>query len=298
VIVGALPCDAAAVDTVDKLMGWDYRDELWFGRRDATTIVTVACPGGDASCFCTAVGLAPDASRGSDVLLVPADGGYLAEALTPKGEALLTGNASRFGEPKGAEAAQTFRQAAREKVGKNLQATPDKIRGWLETHFENELWTKIAMRCHGCGACASVCPTCHCFDIVDEADGWESGARRRNWDTCQTARFTVHASGHNPRANQNARFRQRLMHKFAIYPKRFGQMLCTGCGRCARACPGGMDLPELLGTLAGLAAAAPSAPAASAAAPTAPPRPGLVPPLVSRPPGPPPIVPPRMGGAS
>ena len=125
VIVGAVPCDAAAVDTVDKLMNWDYRDELWFGRRDATTIVTVACPGRDASCFCTAVGLAPDATRGSDVLLVPADGGYVAEALTPKGEALLTKNAARFGEPKGAEAAQQYRQAAREKVGKNLQATPD-----------------------------------------------------------------------------------------------------------------------------------------------------------------------------
>jgi ferredoxin len=45
------------------------------------------------------------------------------------------------------------------------------------------------------------------------------------------------------------------MHKFSIYPDRFGEVLCTGCGRCARACPGGMDLPEVLKTIAALAGA-------------------------------------------
>ena len=39
------------------------------------------------------------------------------------------------------------------------------------------------------------------------------------------------------------------MHKFSIYPARFGEILCTGCGRCSRACPGGMDLPEILRTI-------------------------------------------------
>jgi ferredoxin len=111
----------------------------------------------------------------------------------------------------------------------------------------------MALRCHGCGACASVCPTCHCFDIVDEHDSSEAGVRRRNWDSCQTAKFTLHASGHNPRASQSERFRQRIQHKFSIYPKRFGEILCTGCGRCSRVCPGGMNLPEILGDLIALA---------------------------------------------
>ncbi|MBM4321720.1 MAG: hypothetical protein FJ125_17735, partial [Deltaproteobacteria bacterium] len=76
VILGARPCDAAALEVVDRVMGWDYRDELWFGRRQATTIVALACPGVDASCFCAALGLAPDATRGADVMLVPVQGGY------------------------------------------------------------------------------------------------------------------------------------------------------------------------------------------------------------------------------
>lgn len=74
VILGARPCDAAGVDHLDALMGWDYRDARWVARRGATTIVSLACPGEDGSCFCSAVGLGPDSARGADALLVPLDG--------------------------------------------------------------------------------------------------------------------------------------------------------------------------------------------------------------------------------
>lgn len=74
VILGARPCDAAGVETLDDLMMRDLRDEPWFARRAATTIVSLACGSVDASCFCTAVGLAPDSRRGSDVLLFPLAG--------------------------------------------------------------------------------------------------------------------------------------------------------------------------------------------------------------------------------
>jgi hypothetical protein len=47
VILGARPCDAASLAVLDGVMGWDYKDELWFGRRQAATIVSVACPGFD-----------------------------------------------------------------------------------------------------------------------------------------------------------------------------------------------------------------------------------------------------------
>jgi hypothetical protein len=65
VILAARPCDSAGVETMDEVMGWDYRDELWFGRRDATTIVSLACPGVDSTCFCSAVGIGPDSTKGA-----------------------------------------------------------------------------------------------------------------------------------------------------------------------------------------------------------------------------------------
>ncbi len=256
IVLGARPCDAAGIEILDRVMGWDYRDELWFGRRQATTLVSLACPGGDASCFCSALGLGPDSSRGADALLVPVASGYLVQIVTPKGEALLAGR----GRPADAGClaeADALRAAARARVEKNLAAVPAGMADWLARSFDAPVWKTMALRCHGCGACASVCSTCHCFDIVDEHDDCSGGARRRNWDSCQAARFTIHASGHNPRRSQTERFRQRVMHKLSIYPRRFGETLCTGCGRCARACPAGMNLPEIVGQLAQLAGAEP-----------------------------------------
>lgn len=252
VILGARPCDAAGVEVLDRVMGWDLQDELWFGRRAATTLVARACPGEDASCFCTAVGGGPEGTRGADVVLVPADGGHLALAATAKGEAFLAAHPARFadaGGRDGAAALAAFGAPARARAEQALPALPAGFGQALAGAFDHAAWKGIALRCHGCGACTAVCPTCHCFDIVDEHDGHDHGARRRSWDFCQTAKFTLHASGHNPRPTQTERYRQRVMHKFSIYPARFDAVLCTGCGRCSRTCSAGMDLPEILGQL-------------------------------------------------
>jgi ferredoxin len=257
VIFSSTPCDAAGLDVVDKVMNWDYKDELWNGRRAAATIVSLLCTSSDAICFCTAVGLGPDSFRGSDLLLVPVEGGYLAQIITPKGEALLKGKGKEEIPAAAQVDADAAKSAARQKVEVNLAAIPADFPAWLAQNFDHPLWKTLSLRCHGCGACASVCPTCHCFDIVDEHDSTSRGARRRNWDSCQTSKFTLHASGHNPRGSQSERFRQRIEHKFSIYPTKFGDILCTGCGRCARTCPGGMDLPTIVGELMTLAKAVP-----------------------------------------
>lgn len=255
VVLGARPCDVAALEVVDAVMNWDYADDLWNGRRRATTLFAMACPGVDTDCFCTAVGIGPDSSRAADAMMVPVDGGFLVEFTSEKGEQFL-GEYGEFFDEAGEVAvaeAESFRSAARARVESNLSVDTGRIARWIDGHFDDELWPTLGPRCNGCGACSFVCPTCHCFDINDEPAGVGAGTRRRNWDTCQSGKFTLHASGHNPRADQNARHRQRISHKFYIYPSKFGEVLCTGCGRCIRSCPSSQDLIEILRTIDKLA---------------------------------------------
>ena len=267
VVLGARPCDTAALPIVDKVMNWDYADQLWNARRAATTIFSLACGVEDDSCFCSAVFLDPATAQGADGLLTPVDDGYLVETLTDKGDAFVAAHAESFAAlaaktDKAATAqAEAFRAAASERVAGHLALDHEALRDWLENHFDDPFWTTLGLRCNGCGVCASVCPTCHCFDIVDEPESVGRGVRRRNWDTCQTCVFTLHASGHNPRADQNARYRQRIEHKFHVYPLKFGDVLCTGCGRCSRACPTSQDLAEILAAINAKATGESAAPA-------------------------------------
>src|SRR5208283_1637427 len=52
IIIGAHPCDAAALPILDKLFNWDYPDDFFNRRREATTVITIACAGHDEQCFC------------------------------------------------------------------------------------------------------------------------------------------------------------------------------------------------------------------------------------------------------
>ncbi len=48
---------------------------------------------------------------------------------------------------------------------------------YLAEHFDDPIFAETSLRCVGCGACTYTCPTCHCFDIVDEG-GAAKGQRR------------------------------------------------------------------------------------------------------------------------
>src|SRR5208283_1081910 len=91
ILLGVRPCDAAALPILDHVFNWDYRDEPYNRRRDSTTVVTLACASHDESCFCTSVGLGPQAERGSDVMLFDLGEEFEVRCLTDKGRALFAG---------------------------------------------------------------------------------------------------------------------------------------------------------------------------------------------------------------
>lgn len=237
IVLGARPCDAAAFEILDHVFHWDFEDEFYATRRKLTTVVSIACQGYDEHCFCTSVGLGPGDGRGSDAMLIDiGDGSYEVCCLSDKGTMLFCGRT----EPSTKTGA----------IGPGPQKDLDleSVDRFLAEGFESPQWPAMSLRCLGCGACAYNCPTCHCFDIVDEGNA-SGGYRARNWDACQFTMFTMHASGHNPRSAQGQRQRQRILHKFKMYPEKFGEILCTGCGNCTRACPVSLGVKPVLETI-------------------------------------------------
>ncbi len=59
IVIGARPCDAAALPILDHVFNWDSEDDFYTARRERTTVVTLACAAHDEACFCTSVGLGP-----------------------------------------------------------------------------------------------------------------------------------------------------------------------------------------------------------------------------------------------
>jgi ferredoxin len=247
IFFGVRPCDASGLDIDDPLFGWDYKDQYWFRRRENSVLVTIACTKADDFCMCTSVGSSPDDTKGSDVMLRPLqDGsGWQVEGVTERGNRLLDTIAPML-QDGAAQPAPTATVAPKFDL--------DKVMAWLAdpANFESRFWKEITSRCIGCGSCTFLCPTCHCFDIQDEGDTYE-GMRRKNWDSCSFAMFTMHTSGHNPRNTQSMRWRQRIMHKFNYYRSKFGINSCSGCGRCTRQCPVDMGITETLQEITNIA---------------------------------------------
>ena len=248
VLFGTRPCDARAVTMLDLVFDTDtFRDSRYVARRQATTIVTFACKQLAASCFCTRVGSNPADAAGSDIIVVElADGRLAIRPLTAKGQDLLKTASlpSTACEPDLAafeEALDTAKQAADEAEPIKPQELAEK----LAKIYDSDFWDRDHQRCLGCGTCTYLCPTCHCFDIADEAKD-RTGQRVRNWDSCMFSLFTLHASGHNPRNIQKPRLRQRVMHKFSYTVDRYNQAFCVGCGRCVTRCSVNIDIRQIL----------------------------------------------------
>jgi ferredoxin len=263
VVFGARPCDARALALLDRVFGAStdpqgrFPDPYYLRRRERSLVIALACAEPQASCFCTAVGGHPAGREGADLLAFRLVDRLLFEAVTGKGEAFLAEHAGLFG-PAGLEedsARESQVQRAESLLpGPEAAAAfePRRLAEILDRNLEHPVWEEAARGCLGCGACAYLCPTCHCFDITDETDGRGCGIRLRTWDCCQYPLFTRHASGHNPRDSRRQRMRQRIMHKFSYTLANQGAQFCVGCGRCVRSCPVNLDIRGILATLAGL----------------------------------------------
>jgi len=250
VILGLRPCEARAVILTDKVFGGELKDIYYWRRREAVTLVGLVCASPpSANCFCLSVGGSPRSREGLDILLTGLGESYYVQALTPKGEKLVREGGALFrppqpGEKQSAETIQAESEGKLSRELKDIEDVPRKLKGMFDSPF----WDEESLSCIRCGICTYLCPTCHCFDINDEAVSSSPlrGRRVRTWDTCQFPDFTMHSSGHNPRPDKASRLRQRINHKFQYFVETWQCYQCTGCGRCISLCPVGIDIIKVV----------------------------------------------------
>ncbi len=237
VILGMRPCDCRSFLVLDQVFhNSHFTDPYYSSRRENTLLITIGCNQPASTCFCTSVGGGPFDPQGADMLLLDAGEAYEVQYVSERGEELL----HFFSDPaQPGQAVDDIIQKALAQLPPTLE--PLELAQLLKGLVADDFWQQASEKCLGCGACAYLCPTCHCFDISDETSG-EKQVRYRTWDTCNFPLFTLEASGFNPRAQKAQRFRQRIQHKFNYFPNTHGMAACVGCGRCVRDCPVNLDI--------------------------------------------------------
>jgi formate hydrogenlyase subunit 6/NADH:ubiquinone oxidoreductase subunit I len=233
----------------------DFPDPFYIRAREENLIISADCTDVLETCFCIALGIKPYPQANFDINLSLVRDGFLAESGSQKGEKLFSVHAHLFN-----KVSDVFEKDRYEKrkeivkaVEKNIQdkeiPLQERYKGIIEKNYKSDIWQDESKTCVECGACNSVCPTCHCFLLYDQADESRM-ARFRMWDSCMIKDFARVAGGANPRSKLWMRLRNRFEKKFDFFPKVADVYACTGCGRCVSACPGKIDIRKVLKRLA------------------------------------------------
>lgn len=244
-LLGAKACDLGALHILDQVLsGHTYREPGWCKAREQNLLISGDCTGCAASCFCTMLGDQPHPTAHFDLNLSPVEQGYVVETGSVKGEAVVAQHAVLFREATAAEiAARDARRAAMSAAVKSQNEkwrTQDPFRTSVEKNLKTRIWGRLAATCVECNACNMVCPTCHCFMLLDAPT--PDGAERISlWDSCFCAGYARMAGGGTPRLQLVERFKNHYYHKFVSFPENWGVTACTGCGRCVDACMGRID---------------------------------------------------------
>ncbi|MBD3271318.1 MAG: hypothetical protein GF384_02120 [Elusimicrobia bacterium] len=251
-VIGVKACDLKGFKVQDFVYGADdCIDPIYRKMRDENLIISADCTCAIDTCFCTALGIQPYPKQDFDLNLSPISGGYIVQTGSEKGKKTLESNTSLFSNasPDANREQTDQRSRVTEAVNRNCSTHrvphQDSLNGAMMRNYESKIWEDEAKTCVECGACNSICPTCHCFLLYDRKNE-ATMARYRIWDSCMLKDFARVAGGANPRSKLWMRLRNRFEKKFDFFPKVADVYACTGCGRCISACPAKIDIRKVL----------------------------------------------------
>ncbi len=246
-LVGARPCELAAIRVLDRtLADGPVPDPGYTSRRAASFVVVTECGTPASTCFCTSMKTGPAASDGYDLALteLPDTDGthrYLVRPGSQKGAEVLEGITHRAASPDDLARRDEVIASATNRMSRTLDT--DDLPALLARNLEHPRWSEVADRCLSCGNCTMVCPTCFCSDVDDVSDLAGAVERHRSWSSCFD-RAHSYIYGGPVRSTTASCYRQWLTHKLSTWWDQFDTSGCVGCGRCITWCPVGIDLTE------------------------------------------------------
>ncbi len=251
-LVGVKACDLKSFKIQDFVFSnHDYPDPFYLNNREKNLIIAADCTIAIDTCFCLAVGVKPHPEENFDLNLSSLDEGMVVEVGSAKGEEIVKQYNHLFSEAK--EEVVAARNKRRDQVIKEVEQNikqydiprQDLYKDIVEKNYQAAIWSEEAKTCVECGACNTICPTCHCFLLYDQAKDRQN-VRLRVVDSCLHKSFARVAGGANPRPKLWMRLRNRFEKKFDFFPKVADLYACTGCGRCISACPAKIDIRKVL----------------------------------------------------
>lgn len=222
-IVDVAPCDLYALAYLDQA----YTEDLFYQQRRRNLLLIGRACTPSPNCHCPP------------------------HAAPPPFDLFFAGGEVWYGTELGEKVLQNFSGAVTPRVLPKEYWTgqavlPSNIEARFLQSVDNPLWAEVAGRCLSCGACSAACPTCGCYDIVDEVSLSGEIRRQRIWDNCFFRDHGLVAGGHNFRPDRAARLRFRFEHKYLGFGEQRGIISCVGCGRCQQVCPVGINLAKVL----------------------------------------------------
>lgn len=248
IVFGAHPCDINGTLILDKLfMQGDFPDNFYRKRRENTYVIGLSCMP-DETCFCKSTNT-HIVEEGFDIFFSDIGDWYIVWVATSKGDDLVHYREELFSTDMTQEDMEAYTQWHKERdeafqLSFDMTAIPDKV----ELNYDADFWDVLGDRCLSCGQCTMVCPSCNCFNLVDELliSKGTKGRKKRYWDSCMFENYSVVAGGENFRETKGDRVRLWYTHKLKGFNGQFGKYACVGCGRCIDTCPVDINVKSVM----------------------------------------------------
>lgn len=251
ILFGVHTCDVAGIQCMDVIFRESPEDPNYLNRKDKMTIIGIEClKYCDKFANCTSMG--NHLPRGGyDLMLTDVGEKFILHVNSEKGEKLISNLPYiKAADEKDAVSLEQVREAKKKIFKEEFVAGLSEVYETFDKSFASPVWEDVGRRCVACGNCTAVCPTCYCFDVVDDIElNFNQGIRSRVWNSCQMDDFAKVATGEDFRKGRSSRQKHRYYRKFKYPVDKFNRYFCTGCGRCTRTCMAEINLVDTVNSL-------------------------------------------------